>query len=92
MNRSTREQIGTKQSDTRGGIEVILSFCSKCRRGLQALVLSGETRRSFSRPDRVLFFFLVLFLEKGRGEIDTLSGNLISADAGLAVICRRGVH
>lgn len=38
MNRSTSEQIGTKQPGTHGRIEVILSFCSKCRRGLQALV------------------------------------------------------
>lgn len=54
MNRSTSEQIGTKQPGTRGGIEVILSFCSKCRRGLQALVASEETTHSFTCPTRVL--------------------------------------
>lgn len=92
MNRSTSEQIGTKQSDTREGIEVILSFCSKCRRGLQALVLSGETLRSFSRPGCVL---VTLFLpcsgsgERDRGEIDIPLANLISA-AGFSVIYRLG--
>lgn len=84
MNRSTSEQIGTKHPGTHGRIEVILSFCSKCRRGLQALVPKWRDYTfipmSYSCPC-VSFssLFYSCSLRTPWGEIDALSGSLISA-------------
>ncbi|GAA6071763.1 uncharacterized [Tachysurus ichikawai] len=54
VNRSSPQEIGTKQPVTHGGIEVILSRCCKRRRGLQALLAKQPkctlVLMSYSRP------------------------------------------